>query len=151
DGDEARPESPPPPRPGPPVSPSPSPSSGDADLRIGTAEGGRGVAVPLEILRKHTVLFAGSGSGKTVLIRRMLEEAALLGVSSIVLDTNNDLARLGDPWPSPPSTWQNGDPERAKEYFASTEVVVWTPRREAGRPLAFQPLPDFAAVRDDRD
>jgi hypothetical protein len=29
--------------------------------------------------------------------------------------------------------------------------VVWTPRREAGRPLSFQPLPDFRAALDDPD
>ncbi len=109
------------------------------------------VPVPLEALRKHVAIFAGSGSGKTVLIRRLLEECALQGVSAIVLDPNNDLARLGDPWPEPPASWRSGDPERAAEYLANTEVLVWTPRRESGRPLSFQPLPDFASVRDDPD
>jgi Helicase HerA, central domain len=109
------------------------------------------VPVPLEALRKHVAIFAGSGSGKTVLIRRLIEECALQGVSAIVLDPNNDLARLGDPWPEPPESWRSGDPERAAEYLANTEVVVWTPRRESGRPLTFQPLPDFASVRDDPD
>ena len=36
---------------------------------------------------------AGSGSGKTVLVRRLIEECALQGVSAIVLDPNNDLLR----------------------------------------------------------
>ena len=56
---------------------------------------GRLISVPLEDLRRHVSLFAGSGSGKTVLLRRIIEECALKGVSSIVLDPNNDLARLG--------------------------------------------------------
>ncbi len=30
-------------------------------------------------------------------------------------------------------------------------MVVWTPRREGGRPLTFQPLPEFGAVLDDVD
>ncbi|MFD0740798.1 helicase HerA domain-containing protein [Phytohabitans flavus] len=55
------------------------------------------VRLALESLRKHVAIFAGSGSGKTVLIRRLVEECALQGVSAIVLDPNNDLARLGDP------------------------------------------------------
>jgi Helicase HerA, central domain len=105
----------------------------------------------LEALRKHVAIFAGSGSGKTVLIRRLVEECALQGVSAIVLDPNNDLARLGDRWPGPPASWRPGDPDRAAEYLANTEVVIWTPRRESGRPLSFQPLPDFASVRDDPD
>jgi uncharacterized protein DUF87 len=107
--------------------------------------------VPLEALRKHTAVFAGSGSGKTVLIRRLVEECALRGVSAIVLDPNNDLARLGDAWPRPPRGWLPGDAERAQDYLANTEVLVWTPRLAAGRPLSLQPLPDLVSLVDDPD
>ncbi|WP_066365527.1 ATP-binding protein [Herbidospora mongoliensis] len=125
---------------------------GAPSLIVGRSyERGLPVSVELEALRKHVAIFAGSGSGKTVLIRRIIEECAIQGVSSIVLDTNNDLARLGDAWPEEPSAWGSGDAARAARYIADTDVVVWTPRREKGRPLAFQPLPDFASVRDDVD
>jgi len=110
-----------------------------------------GANLDLESLRRHVVVFAGSGSGKTVLLRRMIEECALHGVSSIVLDPNNDLARLGDAWPSPPEPWLADDADSAREYLDATDVVIWTPRREGGRPLTFQPLPDFGAVLDDVD
>ncbi|MDH2427259.1 DUF87 domain-containing protein [Sphaerisporangium sp. TRM90804] len=121
-------------------------------LGIGrTVDGDRPVTVPLEALRKHTAIFAGSGSGKTVLIRRIVEECALLGVSSIVLDPNNDLARLGEAWPQEPPAWGEGDPAKARDYLANTDVVIWTPGRDSGRPLGFQPLPDFAGVADDLD
>ncbi|MFD9740081.1 helicase HerA domain-containing protein [Umezawaea sp. NPDC059074] len=109
------------------------------------------VPIPLEALRKHAVIFAGSGSGKTVLIRRLLEECALQGVSAIVLDPNNDLARLGDAWPKPPGGWSPGDDVKAADYLAGTDVVVWTPNYESGRPLSFQPLPDLAALKGDPD
>lgn len=126
--------------------------AGAPSLVVGRSfERGVKVSVELEALRKHVAIFAGSGSGKTVLIRRIVEECALQGVSSIVLDPNNDLARLGDAWPEEPSAWGPGDAGRAARYLADTDVVVWTPRREKGRPLAFQPLPDFASVRDDVD
>jgi hypothetical protein len=114
-------------------------------------DGGAPVTVELEALRKHTAIFAGSGSGKTVLIRRLVEECALQGVSSIVLDPNNDIARLGDAWPEPPSAWDPEDAEKASAYLAGTDVVVWTPGWESGRPLSFQPLPDFQSVRDNKD
>ncbi|NKX87798.1 ATP-binding protein [Nocardia coubleae] len=107
--------------------------------------------VPVDMLRKHVALFAGSGSGKTVLLRRLVEELALHGVSSIVIDVNNDLSRLGDAWQQPPSAWRPGDADRAAQYLADTDVVVWTPGRQVGRPLVLNPLPDFAAVRDDPD
>ncbi|WP_238006110.1 ATP-binding protein [Dactylosporangium sp. AC04546] len=112
---------------------------------------GAPVRMAMESLRKHVAIFAGSGSGKTVLIRRLVEECALEGVSAIVLDPNNDLARLGDPWPAPPDAWGAGDAEKAAAFIAGTEVLVWTPRRETGRPLSFQPLPDFRSVLDDPD
>ena len=112
---------------------------------------GEPLSMNLLALRKHTAIFAGSGSGKTVLIRRLVEECALRGVSSIVLDPNNDLARLGQPWPEPPPGWNPVDTARAADYLDNTDVVVWTPGRAGGRPLSFQPLPDFASVADDRD
>jgi hypothetical protein len=129
-----------------------SPPAGVPSLTVGSSyDHGLPVSVELEALRRHIAIFAGSGSGKTVLIRRIVEECALQGVSSIVLDPNNDLARLGDAWPEEPSAWGPGDGGRAARYLADTDVVVWTPRREKGRPLAFQPLPDFSSVRDDVD
>ena len=102
-------------------------------------------------MRKHVAIFAGTGSGKTVLIRRLVQECALRGVSSIVLDPNNDLARLGTVWPERADGWRKSDDRRAADYHANTEVVIWTPRKAAGRPLAFQPLPDFPSVVDDED
>ncbi|BCJ51328.1 ATPase [Actinoplanes sp. NBRC 14428] len=124
----------------------------DGSLVLGVAvDGGRPVGIELAALRKHTAIFAGSGSGKTVLIRRLVEECALRGVSAIVLDPNNDLSRLGDPWPEAPPGWDEADTARSAEYLRTTEVVVWTPRRESGRPLSFQPLPDFAEMLDDPD
>lgn len=114
-----------------------------------TVDNGQPLQVRLDTLRRHVAIFAGSGSGKTVLLRRIVEECALRGISSIVLDPGNDLARLGDTWPNVPSGWGDGDEAKAAEYIAHTDVVVWTPRQPAGRPLAFQPLPDFGAIKDD--
>lgn len=134
------------------------PEAGPADsvevpsIPVGTAvAGGTEVRIPLEALRKHTAIFAGSGSGKTVLIRRLVEECALHGVSSIILDPNNDLSRLGTPWPAGSRGWTPGDEIKAADYLNNTEVLVWTPRRSNGLPLSFQPLPDFPSVVDDRD
>ncbi|MEV0677847.1 DUF87 domain-containing protein [Actinosynnema sp. NPDC050436] len=130
----------------------PEPAADEPSVRLGTAiMTGTPFTVPLALLRKHTVVFAGSGSGKTVLLRRLVEEVALQGVSSILIDTNNDLARLGDAWPSPPALWEPGDAERAHRYLRDTDVVVWTPRREAGRPLTLDPLPGFDRDPDDPD
>ncbi|MFG1348843.1 ATP-binding protein [Xanthobacter autotrophicus] len=112
-------------------------------------DGAAAVLLPLSRLRQHVAVFAGSGSGKTVLLRRLVEQAALRGVSSIVLDSNNDLARLGEAWPTPPQGWAPGDDGRAGRLFEATEVVIWTPGRADGRALNLRPLPDFAAISGD--
>ena len=107
--------------------------------------------LPADLLMRHVAIIAGSGSGKTVLLRRIVEEAALLGIPAIVLDTNNDLARLGDKWPSRPDGWTNEDLGKAAEYPKRVEVVVWTPGRSSGNPIALGLLPDFSALADDPD
>lgn len=133
------------------TAPSPVPVEVPSIFLGRNVETGAEFRVPLTLLRKHTAVCAGSGSGKTVLLRRLVEEAAIHGVSSILIDTNNDLAQLGDRWPRPPDIWDRRDSEREATYFAGTEVVIWTPRREAGRPIALNPLPDFSGIRDDPD
>ncbi len=114
------------------------------------AGSGQPLTLGLESLRKHMTIFAGSGSGKTVLIRRFVEECALRGVSSIVLDPNNDLARLGDGWPEAPKEWAPRTVAR-RGVPGDTDVVVWTPRRQAGTTAGVPAAAGLRAGRDDPD
>lgn len=104
-----------------------------------------------EDLKQHVVVLAGAGSGKTVLLRRLIEETALLGIPSIVVDGANDLARLGEPWPARPPSFTDEDAEKAARYHAQTDVIVWTPGRSNGNPLHLALIPDFAAVAQEPD
>jgi hypothetical protein len=152
-GDVAEPAPAPEPEPQPRLDSPPQSTAQPMDpaaIRIGTTTVGQAPTnVDLKSLRKHIAIIAGSGSGKTVLLRRVVEECALRGVSGIVLDPGGDLSRLGDAWPEPPESWAEGDAERARDYLVNTDVVVWTPRVPRGRPLTFQPLPVFTDLRDD--
>jgi hypothetical protein len=113
---------------------------------IGKQQQGNEITIPIEALTKHVVVLAGSGAGKTVLVRRLVEEAALQGIPAIVIDGANDLARMGDRWPTLPDSWTDQDQAKAEQYQQATEVVVWTPGRSAGRLLNLDPLPDFRAL-----
>ena len=122
------------------------------DTGMGSAER---VEMDLALLEKHTVILAGSGSGKTVLIRRLVEDAALQGIPSIVIDVNNDLSTLCEPTPAreePPAPETLGEASDAEAYFRQTERVIWTPGRESAHPIRFDVLPDFSAAEniDDR-
>ena len=109
------------------------------------------VALAVDLLPRHVAILAGSGSGKTVLLRRIVEEAALLAIPSIVLDINNDLSRLDDPWPARPEGFSDEDATKSTRYHAHTDVVVWTPGVTSGNPLSLNLLPDFAAIGDKQD
>jgi DNA helicase HerA-like ATPase len=109
------------------------------------------VSLPTRLLQRHIAIIAGSGSGKTVLLRRIVEEAALAGIPAIVIDPNNDLSRLGDPWPKRPESFIAEDDAKAQRFFKTVEVVVWTPGIHAGKPLFLSVMPDFASLGDDKD
>jgi hypothetical protein len=136
-----------------------APTSGSAEtpvvLEIGhrllAGNPGEAFRIPLDNLTKHTVVLAGAGSGKTVLVKRIVEEASLAGIPSIVIDGANDLSRLGDAWPSPPETFSEADSAKAASYAAHTEVVIWTPGRERGNPIRLDPLPDFSSALGHED
>ncbi len=128
----------------------PAPPLAESAVRVGLSVGvGEPFDLELAALSRHTVVVGGSGSGRTVMIRRLVEECAIKGVSAIVLDCDNDLARLGEAWPVAPSGWAPGDATKAADLLAHTDVVVWTPGHEYGRPLPLPPLPNFEAVRAD--
>lgn len=112
---------------------------------------GANVSLAADLLPRHVAILAGSGSGKTVLLRRIIEEAALLGIPAIVLDTNNDLARLGDDWPAPPDGWTEKDAAKSAGYRSNVDVTIWTPGRSSGRPMSLALLPDFTGLVDDED
>jgi hypothetical protein len=102
--------------------------------------------VRLDALTKHTAILASSGSGKTVLLRHIVEAAALRGVPSIIIDSSNELATLGDAWPQAPAFWSGEDAERAQRYLQATDVCIWTPGAAHGRPINLTSWPDFTAL-----
>lgn len=143
---------PPPPAPSPSPSPAPAPLPTPDAIPVGhrLTPDAPPVALPLRLLPRHTAIIAGSGSGKTVLLRRLVEEAALAGIPAIVVDPNNDLSRLGEGWPQRPERFTPEDDRKAAAYAERVEVVVWTPGLHAGNPLFLSVMPDLAGS-DDRD
>jgi hypothetical protein len=113
--------------------------------------GGAGdpVALAADMLPRHIAVLAGPGSGKTVLLRRIVEEAVLLGIPSIVLDCNNDLSRLDDVWPTRPQSWSGADAAKADSYHAAADVMIWTPGVSSGNPISLSLLPDFACIENE--
>lgn len=107
------------------------------------------IGLPIRLLDKHALILAGSGSGKTVLLKRLIEQAAIAGVPSIVIDGANDLAALDERWATPPDPWTDDDQRDADAYHVPGRVVVWTPGKESGNPISLEPAPDLAPLVHD--
>ncbi|MDD8027649.1 MAG: ATP-binding protein, partial [Acidobacteriota bacterium] len=131
----------------------PEMEAGGERLLLGYADSAAGGCEPVMIspgsLTKHTVGLGGAGSGKTVLVKRLVEEAAILGIPSIVIDCATDMAGLGDKRPLRPANWTAEEAAQAERYWANAEVQIWTPGRQAGNPLLLDSLPDLAGLADD--
>ena len=82
-----------------------------------------------------------------------MEEAALKGISSVVVDSAAELNGLTQAWPSPPQDWFENDAELARAFKDKVDVRIWTPGVKAEQPIFLAPWPDFnripAEVLDD--
>lgn len=109
------------------------------------------LTMPIGVLSKHTLILGGAGSGKTVAVRRLVEEAALLGIPALVVDCAQDMGTFDELRAEPSRFWRIGDDAKAKLLADRTEMIVWTPGRESGNPLRLEPIPDFVPLRDDAE
>lgn len=127
----------------------------EAPIELGHEKAGLGRGAPVCLrpsdLPRHVAVLAAAGSGKTVLVRRLVEEAARRGIPSVVIDGANDLARFGEAWPMTPPSFDDTDAAAAEDFFARSETVVWTPGSKQGNPISADPLPDFGALSDAPD
>ncbi|MBM4248488.1 MAG: DUF853 family protein [Euryarchaeota archaeon] len=113
---------------------------GGNGLLLGRDGSGRPVELPLAMLKRHLVILGASGSGKTVLGKCVLEEAALRGVPSIIIDPQGDLASLAVGG-SPDELLARGtEPARLREYLEKLEFRTFTPASSKGIPLSANPL-----------
>lgn len=117
--------------------------------RLGDDAARGSVEVPLLSLRNHAMVLAGEGAAKTSLLKRLVEEAVLLGVPAVIVDGGNELSLLGDERESAPDGWKLGDDRKARLYHERSDVVIWTPGVQRGNPLSFHPLPDLAKLVSD--
>jgi hypothetical protein len=107
--------------------------------------------ISIDLLRRHGGIFGSTGSGKTVLSKVILEEAALEGIPVIAFDPQGDIASLMLPG-DPKELNEKGVPDSLlKEYMDKVIVRVYTPASSKGLAISINPLklPDPKADQDD--
>ena len=88
-----------------------------------------------ELLKYHIALLGATGSGKTVAAKVIIEEAAMAGIPSIIVDPQGDLGRLAMLADFDEIRENGGDVELAKKFSQEVEVRIWTPTKKSGLPL----------------
>jgi DNA helicase HerA-like ATPase len=107
-------------------------------ILLGMADG-KDLYLPLSALKKHLISIGSTGSGKTVLSKVIVEEAALAGIPSIIIDPHGDLASLAIPAGRQALLDNNLDPDQA-EKLKRIPVNIFTPESKTGIPLSVSPL-----------
>jgi DNA helicase HerA-like ATPase len=107
--------------------------------------------ISVDLLRRHGGVFGSTGSGKTVLSKCILEEAAMQGIPVLAFDPQGDIASLMLPGDPKQLTEKGVPPERLKEYMDKVIVRVYTPASSKGLAISINPLklPDRKADPDD--
>ena len=52
------------------------------------------IDIPPQVLARHAAMLGSTGSGKTVMAKALIEEAAIAKIPSLIIDPQGDLARL---------------------------------------------------------
>ncbi len=94
----------------------------------------------LGLLVKHAGIFGSTGSGKTVLGKILMEEMALQKIPSIIIDPQGDIASLIEPNDDEILKEKGVDLERKEQFYASTEIRVYTPSSNKGIPISLNPV-----------
>ena len=98
------------------------------------------VDIAPQVLARHGAMLGSTGSGKTVMAKALIEEAALAGIPSLIIDPQGDLARLALGIDLDELKSKDGNVTRAQQLLDMCEVRVWTPLRSKGLPLCIDPF-----------
>jgi hypothetical protein len=98
------------------------------------------IELPIKTLKRHFAALGSSGSGKTVLVKCVIEECIRAGIPLIIIDIQGDLASLA----------MMGDKNQVEEkgtpgaYYDEiknkAQVAIYTPASTKGIPISMNPL-----------
>jgi len=103
-------------------------------------DNGKPVDIAPQVLARHAAMLGSTGSGKTVMAKALIEEAAIAKIPSLIIDPQGDLARLALGIDPADLEEHGGDYARAKKMLDMCEVRIWTPLRSKGLPLCIDPF-----------
>ncbi|MHA2090721.1 MAG: helicase HerA-like domain-containing protein, partial [Candidatus Kariarchaeaceae archaeon] len=110
------------------------------------------IELPIKTLKRHFAALGSSGSGKTVLLKCVMEEAVRAGIPLLLVDLQGDLASLAlmgdkklmESKGVPGSYWE--------DYKNKVQVAIFTPASAKGISISMNPLkaPPMDLEEEDR-
>ena len=98
------------------------------------------VELPVNAFQRHFMALGGSGSGKTVLCKCVIEEAVRHNIPVIIIDPQGDISSLaikGDP----EELGKHGTPlEIQEEFFSRARIAIFTPASKKAIPISVNPF-----------
>jgi DNA helicase HerA-like ATPase/predicted DNA-binding transcriptional regulator len=110
-----------------------------AEAFIGSSDKKK-ILFPLNNLTRHFIALGSSGSGKTVLCKAIIEEAARNSVPSIIIDSQGDLASLALAGEKDILETKGIGSDMIDSFQKSSRVVIFTPSSSKGIPVCINPL-----------
>lgn len=109
------------------------------------------IELPIPTLKRHFAALGSSGSGKTVLVKCVMEEAVRAGIPLLLVDLQGDLASLAlmgdkklmESKGTPGSYWD--------DYKNKVQVAIFTPASAKGISISMNPLKAPPSTLDPED
>lgn len=98
------------------------------------------INIPLKSLKRHFVALGSSGSGKTVLVKAIMEECIRAGIPLIIVDLQGDLASLALDGDKSLMESKGVPGKYYDEINKKKQVAIWTPASDKGLTLSINPL-----------
>lgn len=101
---------------------------------------GSAVKLPVAAFKRHFMALGGSGSGKTVLCKCVIEEAVRNNVPSIIIDPQGDISSLAVRGNPEELTAHGTSLESQEGFFSKARIAIFTPASNKAIPIRVNPF-----------
>jgi hypothetical protein len=98
------------------------------------------VELPVDAFKRHFMALGGSGSGKTVLCKCVIEEAVRNNIPVIIIDPQGDISSLAVRGNAEELTEHGTSLEIQEEFFSKARITIFTPASNKAIPISVNPF-----------